>query len=414
MNRIITVCALVLLCVNPACFEGPNCMNLPLCAVLILSPLALLIKGTRVIIPRVDIPLTLVMICAILFPALFHPQTLRWITILYTCAFCIFFMMLARMVRISDLDPAILFKTVKGLVYAFLIVLIIQQVCVLLHLPIFLESLIGNRFEPFKLNSLTAEASHTTLVLSVIMMIYAQSRTYIDQNLTLTEEFKHNYLLWIAYYYVIFTTLNSSAFLMWFLPLLPFIRKRDALPTVVGIAAVILIVYASPLGEYRMMQRISKTGIAAMSLDTDKLIAADPSIAQRIVPSIWGFKAVNFTEADNYVGHGTDSVDRDFPDDLADPDGVKSAGIFTIWYNYGMFCALALWSLIFIVTVIPRQWTTWIVFLLGIQLSSNYNVQLMWMLMAFAMVYKFSICNQQRLLKPHSIRNIKTGAPYIV
>ncbi len=127
-----------------------------------ISPLVLMLRRARVFIPRIDIPLCLVCVFVITFPVIFHPATVRWITMLFTCACCVYYMMLARLVRIADLSPALICRLIKTIIYAFAAVLIVQQICLVCGLPIFNEAKVYP-MAPFKLNSLTAEPSHTSV-----------------------------------------------------------------------------------------------------------------------------------------------------------------------------------------------------------------------------------------------------------
>ena len=79
--------------------------------------------------------------------------TMRWSTVLYSCMFCVYFMAFARVLYSNGYDFSDFSKLLKGLIYAYCIVLIIQQFCVLTNLPIFNLSNYDIR-EPWKLNSL--------------------------------------------------------------------------------------------------------------------------------------------------------------------------------------------------------------------------------------------------------------------
>lgn len=405
-STMLCVVALVLLCVNPGYFEGHDCMNLLLNTFMCLSPLAFLIKGTRVIIPRLDLPLGIVILCVILFPLIFHPESVRWATMLFTCAYCIFFLVFARLLRISSFDAKLLNATIRWIIYAYFIVLLIQQFCTFFDLPIFMK---GQKYYidyPYKLNSLSAEPSHTTQILSVIMMFYSLTRTHTLPNLTLWNEIKGNYPVWICYFYVIFTTINASAFIFWILSVLPFINKKNWYWFAGIILLIVIAVNVTSLRNMPLIKRAQNTLVALPTMNDQNLLEADPSAAMRIAPSIWAFKTINFGESDNYVGHGADAVYRELPQNPFEKNSRSSGGIFTLWYNYGFICSLALWVAIFLSVVIGKQWVTWIAFLLAIQLSSDYNMQLLWMLMAFGLVYKYSIFGDKRLL---SILNLNPG-----
>ena len=64
---------LVLLSINPTWTQGEANKNLLLAAAMCVSPMVLLIKNTRVLMPRIDLPLSGVAIMVMAMPVLFHP-----------------------------------------------------------------------------------------------------------------------------------------------------------------------------------------------------------------------------------------------------------------------------------------------------------------------------------------------------
>ena len=66
---------------------------------------------------------------------------MRWSTVLYTCMFSLTFMAYTRLLTISKLTAFKFMKILRALIIAYFAVLIIQQMCVLLGLPIFTSNL---------------------------------------------------------------------------------------------------------------------------------------------------------------------------------------------------------------------------------------------------------------------------------
>lgn len=397
---LLCVVSMVMTSVNLAWFEGKACINLPLCVLISLSPLALLINGTRVFIPRVDLPMGLMCLCIIAFPLLFHPETVRWSSMLFTCAYCIYFMMFARLLRISNINAEIVSKTIKILIYAFAGVLVVQQICLILGLPVFLESLIHSSEVPFKLNSLTAEASHSVVISTSLMLIYAQTVKTLDRNLTFFKEIIANKWIWICFGYTLFTSYSSSAFVLWPLPVLPFINRHNILWLLSTVALFIIIIEFTPLNEMYLTKRARRAVEATLTLDEHKMIEADASAAARTVPTIWGFKSIDLNDANTFIGHGIDAINQNFPPRPGTEDNERSAGIFTLWHTYGAICAFLFWIGIFMATYVKGRWITIITFLFALQLSADYNMQLVWQVMTFGLIYKYSICRDRQVLRP--------------
>lgn len=390
--------AITILSINPALTEGKDGINLLLCGLLCLSPLVLFLKGTRVIIPRIDVPLGLVCVFTIAFPLIFHPETLRWSTMLFTCAYSVFFMMAARLVKISGINASALYKTIRWIIYAYAIILIIQQLCVLFGMPVPLTSDTYPYYLPFKLNSLSSEPSHTSILLSVLMFYYGMVRQQKEKGISLLKEWKVNKWLWLAFFWALFSTLNSSAYIFGPLSLLPYIDRKNILWICSGMFLVVLLMFLMPSGFISHAHRIGESFEAISTLDEQKIIDSDPSIAFRVVPTLRAAKAIDPDHKDTYTGHGVDADRRDFeppPAQLHKRGG--SAGFFTMWYNFGPFCAFAYWTAILIVVLAPRKWQTYLISIVALYLSAEYNMQMIWQLMLLAVVYK-KICDSGKLL----------------
>lgn len=391
--------ALVLLCVNLKWTQGKDNLNLLLCGAMALSPFLLMLRETRVFLPRIDIPLVGVCACVMLFPAIFHPESIRLDTMLFTCAYCVWFMMIARLLRASSMDAGLLCRLIRTVTYAFALFLLAQQICVLAGLPVIGES-VHYHNNSWKLGSLTAEPSHTTVTLCALMLVYAETRRTVSPHVGIIEEFRTFPLFWISWAWVLFSTLNASAYLLAPVSLTPYITRRNAAWW--GPAAVLACIafFSTPVSDLTGTRRIISTFKAVISMDTDSIIAADKSASARIVPTIYGVKALLPPDMEIITGHGVDADKHDTPPRpgvVHRPDE-GSAGLFGMLYDYGAPCAAFLWWAIGAAILVRRRWTTWVAFLLALQLSADYNMQLPWMVMAFSMTYKCRVRTDSRLL----------------
>ena len=93
-NVIINI-MITLVAVSPAFALGEGNRNLLLIGAMCLSPYFFL--RYPVIIPKVDVPLVLLCDMMIAFPLAFHPDTMRWSTVLYSCMFCMYLMAFVRL-----------------------------------------------------------------------------------------------------------------------------------------------------------------------------------------------------------------------------------------------------------------------------------------------------------------------------
>ena len=76
---------IILVAVSPAFALGEGNRNMLLIGAMCLSPYFFI--RFPIIIPKVDIPLTILCLMMTAFPLIFHPETMRWSTVLYSCLF---------------------------------------------------------------------------------------------------------------------------------------------------------------------------------------------------------------------------------------------------------------------------------------------------------------------------------------
>ena len=161
------VICLILLATAPAIFLGEGNRNLALIVLMFIAPLFMLRK-------TLSTEAFLILgfaISIVTFPALVHSGGTRWSTVLYSLMFCGLFISYDGMLRRGKLRLAIFVNIVRYLIIAYTVVLLIQQLCVLLGLPIFNLS----NYDPserWKLNSLSAEPSHSARIMGILMMSY--------------------------------------------------------------------------------------------------------------------------------------------------------------------------------------------------------------------------------------------------
>lgn len=267
--------------------------------------------------------------------------------------------------------------------------LVVQQFCVFFGFNVPNQGEIYHN--PYKLNSLTSEPSHSSMVVCVMMLFLTLSQKTETPHSTLIDSMRRFPLQWLCSLWILFSTANVTAFILAPLPLLPFINRRNfLLATCIANVIGCSILIAAHFGE-RQCSRICDVASVITTLDEHKITDADISIADRIVPSIRGAKRIANIDIHTLTGHGTDAdlteiANRPF---FRVDQFRGSAGIFKLWYNFGIIPAIALFYLIFITIVRKGNPVSFIVALLAIQLSADYNFQLLWMVMAVAMIYNY-------------------------
>lgn len=400
---------LTLVTVSLGYVQGSAYINLLLCVALVVSPLVLFIKSNRIFLPWIDIPFLLVCGWIIIVPAIAYPETVRPTTILFTCSYCVYFMMFARVVKNSNLNADRFLQFSRIIIYAFFAMLVIQQICVLLRLPVINQGV--KYLMRWKLNSLTAEPSHTALTLCFVMFIYNLSIRAIHPNYNLWNSVKRNWAVWACWAWTIFTTYNATSFVLAPMVILPFITLRNVWKYAIFAAIVMGVICLLPRNLNWNIDRIRDYGAATVTLDDRSMIEADGSMASRFVPTIWGFRSLR-ADRDLIIGHGVDADMRDIEDKPYDGrDDEGSAGVFKMTYNYGLPCALLLWIGIGIVTLSRRNWWTVISFLYAVYFSADFNMQHLWLIICYALVYKTIVCKDDSILSTlNSGKQIRAGA----
>ncbi len=369
-----------MMAIAPAFALGEGNRNLLLIVVMAISPILLFLYPR--ITPRVDLPLFLVLSMMIGFPLLYHPGSMRWSTLLYSCMFCLYFIGYCRILRSTDYRKEDFLKFLRFLIYAYCIVLIIQQFCVLTGLPIFNISNYDPA-TPWKLNSLTAEPSHSARIIPVIMYIYVLLT--IKRGDSLKNTIKNDRAIWMAFLWPILTMGSSTAFVFLFLIVVKFFNVKKLFnPLVIGAAAAAITALLVVSDAFARMWEFAKV---AYTLDEDLLFATDSSAAIRILPSILGFEFVGFSSLNDWIGYGVDA-DTVLITPLPSVK-VGSAGAFTMWVNYGFITCIAYWITTFKLYYIKGEFVTALIWLLCAFHYGGINSQIVWLPMFLIYTYKY-------------------------
>ncbi len=323
---------------SPAFALDSSNMNLLLIGVMLISPIILFISIRSISIE--DILLILFMLSIIFSPLINHPETMRWSTVIYSCMFIISFITYKHLLykdifRIENFE-----KLIRYLIYAYTLVLIIQQICVLLGLPIFNLSNYSPA-EPWKLNSLTSEPSHSARIVGLLMYCYIVIKEImLNRKYNLKNDLKVDKWIWFSFFWTMITMGSGTAFLFIFLVLSVFLSFRNL---IILLLVFIILIGAITFFEITAFDRTWKVFLATLTLDTNKIIAADPSASVRIVPFIIISQLVDFTTFNDWFGYGVDYVKSIFSTYVRIgglPEGFTGGGMFQVWLDYGLLSFL--------------------------------------------------------------------------
>lgn len=335
--RSMFLCGICILMTSLAFALGEDKRNYILIAAMGLSPLILVLTPS---ITRNDVKIYFIIMLSIFCPLLNHPETMRWSTVLYGCMFYLYFIALCHLLAFSNTSQSDIMKLLKCLLFAYAIVLIVQQLCVLLGLPIFNVSNYVIK-EPWKLNSLMSEPEHSGRMVGLLMYSYLTIKSIKSGKESFAESWKSEKLLWCAFLWCVITSLSAGAYLFLFIVLTKFMTSKNFLQIAFILLAVFLA--ANFLIESVALERFIKFSSAALTFDVDKMCQADLSAALRIVPSILCMQQIDLSTIDGWFGHGIDYVSTFMSNHISGVEiGYTGGGLFLNAVEYGFLVFIIL------------------------------------------------------------------------
>ena len=366
---------LIALAVAPAFALGEGNRNVLLIGLMGVSPL--LILGFKRF-HKTDVWLGVLMLSLIAAPLLNQPQSMRWSTVLYSCMFCLTFMAYTRLLYFSRFTIYKYHKLLTYLIYAYFTVLLILQLCVLTGLPIFNLSNYDSA-EPWKLNSLSAEPSHSARIVALLMYCYITVKEILlNRSYNLRNDFKADKWVWLAFIWTMLTMGSGTAFLFIPIVLLKFIQRKNILPLVLLLG--LMLVITNSLG-ITVIDRTFKVIAATLTLDPEAIIKADHSASFRIVPMLVLANMVEITSYNGLLGNGIDSVSYFLYKYI--PGGgndISGGGFFNIWYEYG-FLSFMLFLIFSLKSIISKSNYTNVIFWFFLVFLYGINNQMVWLCM---------------------------------
>ena len=387
------VLTIISLSIAPAFALGEGNRNLLLIYFMAISPILIIVFNY---FHKTDIWLLIFMAFIIIIPSLNHPESMRWSTVFYTCMFCLTFMAYNRLLIKSKIHPNKYLNILKFLIFIYAITLLIQQLCVLLNLPIIN---ISNYDEttPWKLNALASEPSHSARIVGVLMYSYIVIKELIlNRSYNLKKDFRYDKWVWIAFIWTMITMQSGTAFLFLPLILVKQLKRRNIIPLIllsIGIFALMNLL------KIDVFVRTYNTILATFTLDVSNIIEADHSASFRIIPFIILFERLSIDSLDGLFGYGVDYVSTFLSDaTYGIPDGYSGGGLLQVWMEYGFitFLLFIIFSIKF--TCIKKHYLSFIFWSIIVFLN-GFNSQITWLciVLLFTNKHFFNSVNQRPL-----------------
>ena len=310
---------------------GADNRNLLLIILMAFSPLVLVLSP---IVTKNDLQIYVTIFLMILFPLLNHPESMRWSTVLYSCMFCLYFISITHLYRFSNIKKNDILLLLKWLLYAYTLVLLIQQICIILGLPIFNISNY-DASQPWKLNSLMSEPEHSARMVALLMYTYLSIKSSELKNNNIIESWRNDKLPWIAFLWCILTSFSAGAYLYLLLVLSKFLNLKNGFITF----CLLLIIFtiSNNVLNSEALNRFVKFSASILTFDIKEIYNADQSAALRIIPSILCIQHIDIFSINGWFGHGIDYVSGFMSDYLPGvEDGYTGGGLFLTAVEYGI------------------------------------------------------------------------------
>lgn len=282
-------------------FLGQGSKNLLLIVVMSAAPFMCALEKKR--FDKTDY-FFIIFLIFLLIVNLLHFEAFRISSYVYTCGFVFSFIFLKRFICLDiwKLDWCI--KLIKNIIYAYFIVLILQQLCILVGIPPINQWGVyeGNAW---KLCSLAPEPSHMVRFVFFFMYSYVELREIQMHRSYNFFDIKNEKKIWFAYFWLMTTCFSATGFLLVLVIFAKFISKRKlAEYLIVGIVCLfILAILFSESGAFIRTVNFLKA-LSTLNFYTIDLI--DHSAAFRIVPFFTFFDQVDVFSLNFWFGQGMD------------------------------------------------------------------------------------------------------------
>ncbi len=359
-------------------FAGPHQINYLVLGLLLVTPIVFFSLFHRI---NKDSDLLLVtFFLATLLSAIFHQDSFRISTLLYTFLYIVLFICYEKFIHDGFLTVHHYSKTLKTIVVAYFVVLVIQQFCVFFNLP-FIFNFIAGDTRIMKLNALGPEPSHSArFVLVAFLSFLISSNITKEESISITESIKQHKFTWTAFVYTMITMGSGFSMVLLFIFLLRFLRIRVSFKQIFSIflfcTVMIFILYYS---EFEPIIRVKSFAKALISLDPKLLMSADHSASVRIVPIIAYFQNFSLMNINYWIGYGTDYTVNLVPTIMPGvPQGSLAGGFFpAFFFDRGLIPAIII--LLFFKKYCLIKFWAWdnLIFVLSI-FEVGINTQLFW------------------------------------
>ena len=242
----------------------------------------------------------------VVLAAVSHPATLRWSTVLFMATFWVTYITFYNLVVVEkSFSKDYFVSLIRKLIYAYFIVLILQQCLLLIGIRIFpLLNLVQDLKRGVGANSLSYEPSSVAVILSFAYLSLLRMREIdFGHKLTWSEVWENERLATIAFIYTMIGIVSGTAMVALAMIAIYFIPKKNYMLSLFIILIIALIFFNV---DFLPLNRARDSFLAFLTLDSAKIMQADGSAAARIIPIANTLTKLDLTTWEGWFGHGVD------------------------------------------------------------------------------------------------------------
>lgn len=305
---------------------------LPMLAYLYASPFLFLVTLQRLKMEQRDIIWGL-LILSILSTRITHPESFRLSTVMYSILFIIGFVFFSKMLQKSRISYLHFSKFIRFIIFAYFFVLVIQQISLILGLPV----LNGILYQGLKLNALAIEPSNIGQILPIFMLFDIKMVEHLwGRKMTLKEYYNADRKKIGAAIYVLLTCGSVACIFVLFILSLYFFNKRNLL---IGILSLFVLGGIFLSLDLPVTSRIRSLIPAVLSMDASVIYGVDSSASARIGPYIIYANNFNIFNINTWLGYGCDYAGEFMTTTLTgvfDGNTYGIGGLINFMLDYGL------------------------------------------------------------------------------
>lgn len=299
----ITAFILILFCIQYIPIESRDGVSYLKLAVSLVCPLIMFAKAPQISKPVVYFAIYYMLV---ILAAISHPATLRWSTVLFMATFLVMYITFYNLIVVQHAFSKDFFASlIRKLIYAYCIVLILQQCLLIVGIKIFpLLNLVQDLERGLGANSLTYEPSSVAVILSFAYLSLLRLRELdLGHKLTWTEVWANERLVTLAFIYTMIGVVSGTAMAALAIIALYFIPRKNYMSSILIVFIIALLFFNI---DFLPLNRARDSFLAFLTLDSAKVMQADGSAAARIIPIVNTLTKLDLTTWEGWFGHGVD------------------------------------------------------------------------------------------------------------